>query len=204
MAKTCRGSGQAAGGTSARPRHRSWRRRHCRARQQQPGAARGPARARCRPAPAEVRDIRFDAGGGIWMACDHGLLHAAGPDATVHSVPGAPAAAVDSLNLPLTGSCGCTARGNCWATGSRPAGCTPAGTGHRGAAGTAHRRPHRRCRRHLSGQPRPAACMPTDPHTDRIEHYDEEDGLPNTEFSATPPVRLGPYLLAAGTSPARW
>ncbi|MFA7542066.1 MAG: ATP-binding protein [Lysobacterales bacterium] len=148
----------------------------------------------------EVRDIRFDADGGIWMACDHGLLHAAGPDQPVRAVPDSPAGPVDSLDFSPDGQLWLHSQGQL--------------LGYRVEDGRLHAGQHPGPARgwpalRIGGliadadgivwAATPRGLYAYDPGHDRVEHYDEEDGLPNTEFSATPPVRLGPYLMAAGT-----
>lgn len=149
---------------------------------------------------AEVRDIRFDDHGGIWMACDHGLLHAAGPDAPVTAVPGAPDGAVDSLAFSPDGSLWLHSRGQLLGY-HVDQGRLQAGR----QLGPSRGWPALRIGGLIADADgivwaaTPRGLYAYDPEHDRIEHYDEEDGLPNTEFSATPPVRLGPYLLAAGT-----
>lgn len=149
---------------------------------------------------AEVRDIRFAADGGIWMACDRGVLHAAGPEQPVHAVAGAPAGPVDSLEFSPDGTLWLHSEGQL--------------LGYRIEDGRLQPRQRVESSRgwpalRIGGliadadgivwAATPRGLYAYDPDTDRIEHYDEEDGLPSTEFSATPPVRLGPYLLAAGT-----
>lgn len=149
---------------------------------------------------AEVADIRLDAQGGIWLACEQGLLHADHAKAPFHAVDNAPELPIDGIAFAANDRLWLHALGLLAEYRLEDGRLVP------GRSVDAH-----------AGWPVVKAgglvvdgagiiwvttsrgLYSYEPERNRIAAYDENDGLPSAEFSATPPVRLGPYLLAAGT-----
>ena len=149
---------------------------------------------------AEIADIRFDAAGGVWLACEQGLLHAPNAHAAFHSVRGAPPTAVDGLVLVTDDrlwlhTLGLLAEFRIDGDQLLPIRSIGASDGWPvvKAGGLL-----------VDGDgivwvTTSRGLYSYEPEQHRIVAYDENDGLPSAEFSPTPPAQMGPFLFAAGT-----
>src|SRR5690606_15610490 len=149
---------------------------------------------------AEIADIRVDGAGRTWLACEHGVLRADPGSLDFMAVQGAPGGPVDSLDFTDAGEVwvhslgllgryrsdgdALTATLSVGADDGWPVvkagGIVVDGDG-------------------LVWATTSRGLFSYDPATRRVSSFDENDGLPSAEFSATPPSAISPYLFAAGT-----
>lgn len=149
---------------------------------------------------AEVVDIRVDAQGATWLACEQGLLRAPRGRLDFVAVDGAPDAPMDGIAFAPDGHAWLHSLGSLGeyrVEGDRliavrtidaNAGWPMVKAGGLVVDGD-----------RIVWVTTSRGLHSYDPATRRVATYDENDGLPSAEFSPTPPVLMAPTLVAAGT-----
>ncbi len=150
---------------------------------------------------AEIYAIHVDDQGGIWLACNRGILHASGTGEPFRVPAGAPNSTVDDIYRDADGSLWLHSIGELMryrvdgpsltrilSIGSargwppvRAGGIIVDGDGVVWATTT-------------------RGLYAYDPALDQVHGFDQNDGLPSAEFSDTPPLRFADHYLAAGTT----
>lgn len=149
---------------------------------------------------AEVYAIHIDRHGGIWLACNRGVLHAAGPGQPFSVPQGSPTTTVDDVYRDAEGGVWLHAIGELSHYRVEHGALTPTQT-----IGADRGWPPVRAGGIIVDADGVVWATTTrglfayDPALDRVDSFDQNDGLPSAEFSDTPPLRLGDNYLAAGT-----
>ncbi|MFB9068727.1 ATP-binding protein [Pseudofulvimonas gallinarii] len=150
---------------------------------------------------AQAADLHVDESGGVWLACEQGLLRAQAGQRRFRAVSGAPAQSVHGFAFSRDGSIWLHTLGHLGryrlvdgavqmldsvgASDGWPV--VDAGGVAIDPAGLVWVNTRR-------------GLLVFDPQTRRISSYGEAHGLPSSEFISVPPAWLAPGLLAAGTT----